>query len=338
MAGHVPHASAFWPFQTVDAQSNLVPVVHDASLDLLQAATNTDPNPAKTTGTVAIVGGSALLADAGPVGTYANVASSTSDQISLYIVRDGDTLSQIAKHVGVSVNTIVWANGLGSTKAIHPGQTLIILPVSGIEHVVVKGDTLASLARKYGGAASDIADFNGLDPTAPLALGSTVIIPNGEISESGSTVTSGGGHSGGIPANPYRGGSGPEDAGYYVNPVPGAVLSQGLHGENAVDLAIAKGTPIHAAAAGEVIISISNGGWNGGYGNYVVIAHGNGTETLYAHMTRTAVSAGQEVDQNDIIGYVGMTGEATGPHVHFEVRGARQPFADCPVGAVCEPQ
>lgn len=293
-----------------------------------------------------MVEGSALLADAGPIGTYANVASTTSDRISLYIVRDGDTLSQIADMFGVSINTLVWANDLGSSKAIHPGQTLVILPVSGVKHVVAKGDTLASLAKKYGGAASDISDFNGLDSAAPLAIGSTVIIPNGEISapvSSGTTGTksgtksSGGKKSGSIPANPFRGGSGPEIDGYYADPVPGALLTQGLHGLNAVDLAAPKGTPIHAAARGVVIISRANGAWNGGYGNYVVIAHNNGTQSLYAHMSRDIVQVGQEVAQNDIIGYVGTTGLSTGPHVHFEVRGARQPFADCPEGSVCLP-
>ena len=68
------------------------------------------------------------------------------------------------------------------------------------------------------------------------------------------------------------------------------------------------------------------GGWNGGYGSYVVIQHANGVQTLYAHMRATVVSSGQHVMQGQVIGYVGATGKATGPHLHFEVRGAANPF------------
>jgi murein DD-endopeptidase MepM/ murein hydrolase activator NlpD len=260
-------------------------------------------------------------------------------QISTYLVKPGDTLSEIAELYGVSVNTIIWANSL-SGKTIHPGQTLVVLPVTGVEHTVAKGETLASVAKKFGGSAADIADYNGLDAAAPLAAGTAIIIPNGELAAaappaktaSAAPAASAGSNTTG---NPYRGGSGAEIDGYYENPVPGAELSQGLHGENAVDLAIARGTPIHAAAAGTVIIARGGGGWNGGYGNYVVIAHANGTETLYAHMKDggVAVSVGQSVAQGAVIGYVGSTGDATGPHVHFEVRGALNPFGLCALDA-----
>ncbi len=120
----------------------------------------------------------------------------------------------------------------------------------------------------------------------------------------------------------------PSFSGYYSCPVPGSRLSQGLHGHNGVDLASARGTPIHAAAAGTVIINRANGAWNGGYGNFVVILHGNGTQTLYAHMLKSVIKAGDSVSQNEIIGYIGMTGLTTGPHVHFEIRGGQNPFSD----------
>jgi murein DD-endopeptidase MepM/ murein hydrolase activator NlpD len=70
----------------------------------------------------------------------------------------------------------------------------------------------------------------------------------------------------------------------------------------------------------------TSGGWNGGYGTYIVIKHENGTQTLYAHNSSNTVSVGDEVEQGDVIGYVGQTGKATGPHLHFEVRGAKNPF------------
>jgi murein DD-endopeptidase MepM/ murein hydrolase activator NlpD len=330
------HANAFWPFST-NANADAGTTIPVSSTPVLYAATNLDPNPDKNAVDVQ-VSDNAMLAYGGPSGTTADVASSTSpSNISVYVVRSGDTLSEIADMFGVSVNTIVWANNLGSAKDVHPGDTLIILPVSGVKRVIAKGDTLKSLAKKYGADANEIAQYNGLDPSAPLAVGSTVIIPGGEVSApTSSSISSGTSHR--ATSEPYLGGSGVEQDGYYSNPLPGAILTQSIHGWNAVDLGAARGTPIHAAADGVVIIAKNNGAWNGGYGNYVVITHGNGTQTLYAHMSHTIVSAGQTVSADQTIGYVGMTGLTTGPHLHFEVRGAANPFRNCPVGSVCEPE
>jgi murein DD-endopeptidase MepM/ murein hydrolase activator NlpD len=91
-------------------------------------------------------------------------------------------------------------------------------------------------------------------------------------------------------------------------------------------LAAPVGTLIKASAAGKVISSINNGGWNGGYGNYVIIAHDNGSQTLYAHNQKNFVTVGERVEQGEIIAKIGMTGKTTGPHVHFEIRGAKNPF------------
>ncbi len=302
---------------------------------VLAAATNSDPNPDKAlTGTIHTSGDKALIAYSGPSGTIADVASSTApDSISVYVVRPGDSLSDIAEMFNVSVNTIVWANNLKSRTDVHPGDTLIILPVSGVERTVVKGDTLKSLANKYNADANEIAQYNGLDPDAPLEVGSNIIIPGGELVVTPTSTSA-----------PVRqtvrtiGGDGPIITGYYSNPLPGGILTQGLHDGTAVDIGAARGTPIHAAADGTVIIARDNNGWNGGYGNYVVITHSNGTQTLYAHMKATAVAPSQSVVSGQVIGYVGMTGRTTGPHVHFEVRGAANPFRNCRVGTVCSPQ
>jgi murein DD-endopeptidase MepM/ murein hydrolase activator NlpD len=98
-----------------------------------------------------------------------------------------------------------------------------------------------------------------------------------------------------------------------------------LHGHNGIDLAAPVGTPVLASAGGKVIVS-RMGGYNGGYGIYVVISHSNGTQTLYAHLNANWVSVGEEVVQGQVIGTVGRTGRVTGPHLHFEVRGAKNPF------------
>jgi murein DD-endopeptidase MepM/ murein hydrolase activator NlpD len=149
-------------------------------------------------------------------------------------------------------------------------------------------------------------------------VGDEIIIPNGEITSTPVAP----GKTGGKPSGSY---SGPSYPGFYIKPVAG-ILTQGLHGHNGVDLGAHTGTPIWAAADGVVIVARS-GGWNGGYGSYVVIAHNNGTQTLYGHMSSVAALVGETVSQGDVIGYVGSTGESTGPHLHFEVRGAANPFA-----------
>ncbi|HQT82903.1 MAG TPA: M23 family metallopeptidase [Candidatus Paceibacterota bacterium] len=304
----------------------------------IQAATNIDPNPDKGLGASIATSGGALLAYAGPSGTIADVTDSAPpDRISVYVVRPGDTLSEIGAMFNVSVNTIVWANNLSSVNDVHPGDTLIILPVSGVKHTVAKSDTLASVAKKYGGDANEIAQYNGLDASAPLTVGSVIIIPGGEDTAP-AAPSAGRATPHRVIREPYLGGSGAAEPGYYVNPLPGGIITQGIHGWNAVDIGAPRGTPIHAAASGTVIIARNNGAWNGGYGNYVVITHSNGTQTLYAHMTHPIVSPGESVSGGQVIGYVGMTGLTTGPHLHFEVRGAANPFRNCSVGSVCSPQ
>ncbi len=336
-------AKAFWPFSTGIAAATSA-AVPSATTPALVAPLNSDPNARAP---IALATSeSALVAYSGPSGTIADVASTTqSDRISVYVVRPGDTLSEIANMFGVSVNTVIWANNLKGANDIHPGDMLIILPVSGVEHVVQKGDTLTSIAAKYHADPLEIAQYNGLDPQAPPPVGATITIPGGELSipstSSLSTPHSSGtkrAPSRGKISEPYLGGNGPALPGFFASPVPGGIITQGIHGWNAVDIGAPRGTPIHAAASGTVIIARGNGAWNGGYGNYVVINLSNGVQTLYAHMLRTAVSPGETVTKNQIIGYVGMTGWTTGPHVHFEVRGAANPFRNCPVGDSCSPQ
>ena len=288
------------------------------TMNLLSPAIHTDPNPAKGGGDITIVNDVALLPDSGPSGTLADVEETKpkSDHISLYVVRPGDSLSQIADMFGVTPSTIMWSNDIKKGTGVSVGQTLVILPISGVRHTITKGDTLASIAKKYGGDAEEIMDFNGLT-TVSLVAGDVVIVPDGEIAapaKSSSTKK--------VVATSNKTVS---TSGYYMRPVSGGVKTQGIHGYNAIDIGIPVGTPMMASASGTVILA-REGGWNGGYGSYVVIKHNNGSQTLYAHASSLVVSSGQSVVKGQVIGYSGSTGKSTGPHLHFEIRGAVNPF------------
>lgn len=291
------------------------------TMALLDAATNIDPNPNKP-GNIAPIADNVLVPDIAL--SNGSDKDETSTEINTYIVREGDTASGIAEMFHVSLNTVLWANDLTSKSVLRAGQTLVILPVSGTIHVVKKGDTVSEIAKKYGADANEIIAYNDLTISS-LTVGQSIIIPNGEIStvsaaSSGSKPSS---STGLINTSTKL----PNYSGYYIRPIRIGRVSQGIHGHNGVDFAAPVGTPIFASAAGTVIINRINNGWNGGYGNFVVISHSNGTQTLYAHMQlKAVVSAGEVVGQGELIGYIGMSGQTTGPHVHFEIRGAKNPF------------
>jgi LysM repeat protein len=311
------HASIFSFFSNVFSSANAETgiTLNSQTIPLLQAATNTNPNPNSGGGDIVIVGGSALLSEGGPSdGLSENIKDQPiSEQISIYVVRQGDTLSTIAKMFGVSINTIRWNNDIQGS-VISPGQTLAILPVSGVRHTVKKGDTLASIGKLYGGDLGDIKKYNNISEDTKLSVGDIVIVPDGEILS----------HPAGSSERVQLVGSTKVYEGYYMRPTPGP-KTQGIHGHNGIDFGGPIGTQIVASASGRVILSRS-GGWNGGYGNYIVIQHSNGTQTLYAHTSKNLVFEGADVVQGQVIGYIGVTGKSTGPHLHFEVRGARNPF------------
>lgn len=287
------------------------------TLAFLKPAMNIDPAPARGGGGITIVDDSALVPEEGPAGTIAEIEKPKNSTISTYVVREGDTLSGIALMFDVSPNTIKWANDIPPSGTIRVGQQLTILPVTGVRYTVKKGDTLAAIAKKYGADASEITNYNGIEGS--LAAGDVIIIPNGEmhveaparaVARVSGTVT-------------YTTGA---QVGYYASPVARYVKTQGIHGYNGVDFGASTGTAVMASAAGEVIVA-KGSGYNGGYGLYVVIQHGNGSQTLYAHLSGLATSAGEFVEQGQVIGYVGNTGRSTGPHLHFEIRnGIRNPF------------
>lgn len=267
------------------------------------------------------------MANTGPGGSVSYVESRPAKgTIATYTVKEGDSLSEIASSHGVSTNTILWANDISDASLIKPGMDLIILPISGVQYKVKEGDTLSSIAKKYTGDAADIASYNGLSAGAALTEGTVLIIPGGELAEAPAKKKSSDSSASAKKASPKAARSLPALSGYFGNPLPGGKLSQGVHGYNGVDIAAPSGTPIYAAAPGTVTVA-KNGGYNGGYGSYVVISHGNGTQTLYAHMSSVAASSGS-IEKGALIGYVGNTGKSTGNHLHFEVRGAKNPFAN----------
>jgi murein DD-endopeptidase MepM/ murein hydrolase activator NlpD len=305
---------------------------------------------------VTVSGDEALLPIVGPEGTALDIDGDyipETDTISVYIVKKGDTITSIAKDFGVSTNTIIWANNLKKGQSLKEGTSLTILPITGVKYTVKKGDTISSIAKKLGADTEDIRDFNGID-NADLKIGMAIIVPDGEITTASTTtkiaqntkptntekpktsilskvasnITGKEVSNGVILANKGEktwGYNAPEDVGYYTHPLPNGRKSQHIHGFNGLDFAAPKGTPIMAAAAGKVIIA-KNSGYNGGYGLYVVIEHDNGTQTLYAHNSKNLVLVGDTVSQGQQIALVGSTGRSTGNHVHFEVRGAKNPF------------
>ncbi len=325
-------AGAFWPF--VGARAQVADTLtHDSTMDLLDGAVNSDPNPAKGGSTIAMTGDSALMANVGPDGTIAPPGSSAAaaseggGQIRTYTVKNGDNLSEIASRFGVTVNTILWANDIKSANLVKPGDELLILPVSGLQYTVRPGDTISAIAKKYKADAEEIALFNGLESSSDLVAGSDIIVPGGALPSAKATTKTSSSATAKAKSSAPATKSLPAISGFFGNPLPGGRVSQGIHGYNGIDIAAPSGTPIYAAAGGSIVVAKNNDGYNGGYGNYIVIDHGNGTQTLYAHMSSTAVSGGG-VSKGDLLGYVGNTGRSTGNHLHFEVRGAKNPLAN----------
>jgi murein DD-endopeptidase MepM/ murein hydrolase activator NlpD len=234
-----------------------------------------------------------------------------------YRVRNGDTLTGIARKFGVSMMTVWWANHLTAKDDLQVGQFLTIPPVNGVVVTVGSSDTLDSLAAQYGVDAASIVDANALeDPN--LIIGQTLTIP-GALGDSIATPKPVKAPSRSTSHAPSRSVQGPShySGGKLSWPVAGGYISQYFHyGHYAIDIAADRGTPVKAAAAGVVTFA----GWKSNGGGYQVwISHGSGLYTTYNHMSAITVGRGQHVGRGQMVGRVGMTGNATGPHLHFEV-------------------
>ncbi|MDD2732057.1 MAG: peptidoglycan DD-metalloendopeptidase family protein [Candidatus Pacebacteria bacterium] len=245
-----------------------------------------------------------------------DVGSDIDGEIREYVVEAGDTLSSIAQKFNISQETILWANNLKSKSDIKNNQKLIILPVSGVLHMVKDGDTVGSIAKVYGSSSKEVVDFNNLSDEGNIYIGDILVVPGGKVPQKSAPS---------VPSIPLA------DS-YFIFPCEGTI-SQGPHGSffSAIDIANQCGKIVVAAAGGVV----QKTGYIKVGGNMVNILHPNGVVTYYGHLSKTAVAPGQTVGAGDIIGYIGNTGYTiggTGCHLHFEVRGAKNFLSQYPVG------
>jgi murein DD-endopeptidase MepM/ murein hydrolase activator NlpD len=232
--------------------------------------------------------------------------------IITHTVKAGDTLYGIAQKYKLSAETLMFANGLETNPdLLRLGQNLTILPANGILHTVKKGDTLEKLAKTYKVNTSSIINspLNSLDQRNPvIAVGQKLFVPGGYKAIPIQSVQV---YKGPVPAGAKRG------SGRFVWPTAGYVTQGYKRYHLALDIARAIGTPVKAADNGFIV----SAGWsNDGYGNNIVIDHGNGYQTLYGHLNRIYVKVGDSVARGSEIGQMGSTGRSTGPHLHFEVR------------------
>lgn len=240
-----------------------------------------------------------------------------SDTIN-YEVKSGETVSQIAEKFGIDTDTIKWANDLSDINSVKPGDTLKILPVSGVAVTVKSGDTLDSVAKKYNASSQAILDFpfNDIPDDQTLKIGQVLIVPDGSPPNTPA------------PSRPNRqpqylaqGQTGPSfsapGGGSFIWPTRSVGISQYFAWYHpGIDLPNPAEPPVVASDGGVVTYA----GWDStGYGNRVDIDHGNGYTTRYAHLSNIYVVDGQRVSKGESIGQMGNTGRSTGPHLHFEI-------------------
>ncbi len=256
-----------------------------------------------------------------PVAVNTTVADGRS-LVRTYKVKSGDTLTGIASKFGISMMTIWWANDLQSKDALHIGQELSIPPVTGLVVTVTAADTLDSLAQRYDVDATDILVENKLtDPN--LVVGQVLVIPGaagkGIPTPKPVSRPSNGSSGGGIISRGIAQGPSTYTGGRLMWPVVGGAnyISQYFHyGHYAIDIAADYGSEVRAAGAGTVVFA----GWKGNGGGYQVwISHGSDLYTTYNHMSAISVGYGQSISEGQQVGRVGQSGDATGPHLHFEV-------------------
>lgn len=249
------------------------------------------------------------------------------DELTQYVVQSGDTIFGIAAQFGLSPETIMWANGRfveDNPDLLRVGQELVILPVNGVYHQVGGGDTVQAIAATYKVEPAAIINYslNNLDVDNPLIVaGQWLIVPGGTKPYIPRSVVA---YSGPIPEDASQG------TGVFGWPAAGQITQGYWDRHRALDVGAWNGAPVLAADSGYVVAA----GWDdSGYGRIVVVDHGNGFQTVYAHLKVYYVKVGDSVAKGEQIGEVGSTGNSSGPHLHFEVRQngvQRNPFGFLP--------
>lgn len=247
--------------------------------------------------------------ESGELSTTTVVSDKPRFEIINYEVADGDTLGSIAEKFGISIDTIKWANSLKTEKLI-PGQTLRIPPVTGIVHKVTAGDSIYSVAKNYKSDPQKIVNFPANDfadlDTFALNIGQTLFVPDGVKPEAAPVFRS-------APVPQFIAGAG----GRFMWPTQGQITQYPVSYHMALDIANRGAPPVAAGEAGTVVYA---GCLRYGYGCHVIINHGDGYQTLYAHLSSIRTSVGAGVGRGQVIGVMGSTGRSTGTHLHFEVR------------------
>ncbi|MFZ5363913.1 MAG: peptidoglycan DD-metalloendopeptidase family protein [Patescibacteria group bacterium] len=244
------------------------------------------------------------------------IDSGTRTKIVEYEVEGGDTIGSIAEKFSISVNTVLWANSLSSYSTIRPGDKLIILPTNGVLHKVKSGDTVDKIAKYYNASAEKILESNALPDSSDIKIGEYILVPDGKVPAPTPAPRTSNVASRNIVNIPSR--TSVPTSGKMLWPNGCSRISQYFGWRHTgVDIACPAGTPILAADDGVVtrVQYIKTG-----YGHNVMIDHGGGVVTLYAHMTTINVKNGDTVKRGQEIGLEGSTGRSTGPHLHFEVR------------------
>lgn len=265
----------------------------------------------------AVSGESVLGVSLDSTGIATQESEKSWNQVSEYTVKDGDTLSSIAEKFGVSIDSVKWANPNISWQKVKPGVVVSVPPVTGVVYKVKPGDTIYSIAKKLQTDPQGIVDFPlntfSDDETFSIVAGQTLIVPDGVMPDETA------------PTMPTLASILTPDAGAvsatgkFVWPAFGRITQPFRYYHTGVDIANHDGGSILAADSGTVIVS----GWsNSGYGNHIIIDHGNGYKTLYAHLSVIGATVGTHVTRGTVIGQMGSTGRSTGTHLHFEIRTA----------------
>lgn len=226
---------------------------------------------------------------------------------SKYTVKSGDTISGISKKFNLkNISTIIAVNNIENVRSLNAGKKLIIPSIDGLYYTVRSGDTIESIAKKQSVSVEDLLDVNDI-VSENLVIGKRLFIPGAKLDKVTLRNAMGDSFIDPLKNIAWRLTS---KCGWRPNPFTG--VKQYHPG---IDMAIKQGTPIYAAMAGKVVSC----GWSNVYGNYVIIDHGNGYQSLYGHMFKKMCKLNQQVTTSTKIGLVGSTGYSTGPHLHFTV-------------------